>query len=160
MIVCATCGHTDYTGTLVCSQCGERLWMASAGPNITITTDTRPPPSGAPASGRRQITVRIRGENVPVVLSGKDEYRIGRADDGTGAPSDLDLSKYRGLELGVSRHHAVLRRSHEGVTIVDQHSTNGSALNGKRLVPDQPYTLTSGDELRLGKLVMRVYFEA
>jgi len=38
----------------------------------------------------------------------------------------------------------------------DLDSTNGSFLNGQKLQPRQPQPLKTGDELRLGKLILRV----
>jgi len=38
-------------------------------------------------------------------------------------------------------------------------SSNGTFLNGQRLVPNQPRVLRDGDEVRFGKLVAHIYFK-
>ncbi|MCS7071755.1 MAG: FHA domain-containing protein, partial [Anaerolinea sp.] len=63
------------------------------------------------------------------------------------------------FEKGVSRLHAAICRQDETLTIVDMGSSNGTHLNGQRLIPDQPRVLRDGDEIRLGKLVAHIYFK-
>ncbi len=41
---------------------------------------------------------------------------------------------------------------------MDLGSSNGTQLNGSPLVANEPVRLESGDEIRLGKLSIRVYF--
>jgi predicted component of type VI protein secretion system len=42
--------------------------------------------------------------------------------------------------------------------LTDLSSDNGTSIAGKRLAPDVPYLLRSGDELTLGCLSMKVLF--
>jgi ABC transport system ATP-binding/permease protein len=55
----------------------------------------------------------------------------------------------------VSRRHAKLTRSGEAYFLEDLGSSNGTYLNGSRLVARQP--LMSGDKIRLGKAVTMTY---
>jgi pSer/pThr/pTyr-binding forkhead associated (FHA) protein len=48
-------------------------------------------------------------------------------------------------ESRVSRHHAEIQRTEEGVVLVDQGSTNGTRLNGEKVVPGREYPLSQGD---------------
>ena len=43
--------------------------------------------------------------------------------------------------------------------VTDLGSYNGTFINGQKLVPDQPQPLSSGDELRLAHMTIRVYFK-
>ena len=43
--------------------------------------------------------------------------------------------------------------------LVDLGSRNGTFLNGHRLAANQVVPLEQGDEIRLGKIVMRIYIE-
>lgn len=55
----------------------------------------------------------------------------------------------------VSKVHGYLVREDDGVwRFTDHGSTNGSKLNGKKLEPNQKYTLEDGDILQLGLEVM------
>ncbi|NDJ63106.1 MAG: FHA domain-containing protein, partial [Chloroflexi bacterium] len=72
----------------------------------------------------------------------------------------VDLTNSGGVDKGVSRRHAlVVRKEENSLMIVDKDSPNGTYLNGQRLVPNQGRLLRDGDELRLGRLVIRVHFE-
>lgn len=56
----------------------------------------------------------------------------------------------------VSRHHAVVQRSGSGFVLSDLGSTNGTYVNGERLVAD--HRLTDGDTITVGTVALR--FEA
>jgi len=52
----------------------------------------------------------------------------------------------------VSRLHATLSWDHEQVVITDLNSTNGTFVNGERLLPNQPRRLRAGDKIALAKV--------
>ncbi len=58
-------------------------------------------------------------------------------------------------EAEVSRRHARLSRQGDAYVLEDLGSTNGTFVNGKRLVA--PYTLRPGDEIRVGPHVVMVF---
>ena len=125
--------------------------MGSADPAATRNAG-RPGPSG-----RWQIGVLLQGQTLR--LSGKDEYQLGRAEAGQTFKPDVDLGPFRGAELGVSRLHALLKVHGTTLTLTDLGSTNGTLVNGLRLKPDSPHPVRYGDEVRLGKLAMRIHIE-
>ena len=55
----------------------------------------------------------------------------------------------------ISRVHARLERDPGGFRILDCRSTNGTWVNGVRLVPETPYPLQPGDELRFADVKYR-----
>ncbi len=59
----------------------------------------------------------------------------------------------------MSRLHAAIQRVGDHVTVTDLRSSNGSWLNGKRLEPDVPMVLRSGDRLKLSLMRIDVYFQ-
>jgi pSer/pThr/pTyr-binding forkhead associated (FHA) protein len=67
------------------------------------------------------------------------EFLIGRA-------TDCNL-RLRGS--AISRHHCIIRLGADEVTLVDLGSSNGSYVNGQRVVSQA--ALHSGDVLRLGE---------
>jgi molybdenum cofactor synthesis domain-containing protein len=118
--------------------------------------------SGAPGEGVTtllglKLTIPDSGHDVEVPLT-KEEISIGRLDPASGSFPDVDLSDYGGEEKGVSRRHAKIIRREGGLFIEDLGSFNGTFLNHKKLTPYRLEALKSGDELRLGKLVLRVSF--
>lgn len=71
---------------------------------------------------------------------------------GRGRTADLVLS-----EATISRAHALLAYKGDHLFVQDLGSTNGTLLNGVR---EQHATLSDGDELRMGRLVLRVHVAA
>ncbi|MHB1460533.1 MAG: FHA domain-containing protein [Armatimonadota bacterium] len=51
----------------------------------------------------------------------------------------------------VSRHHATIELSAEQAMLTDQNSTNGTKLNGRRLVSEESQRLYDGDTIRFGQ---------
>lgn len=166
MISCPYCNHENMEGALVCEECGLSLW---GNPNNKVPTreledDTSElsVKSGwgtATFEERDQIIIHVRDAAEPITITPDDEFLIGRLDAASGITPDLDLSPYGALEKGVSRIHAALRRGEEVLSVVDLDSANGTYLNGQRLGPNQPRLLRDGDEIRLGKLSMHIYFK-
>jgi ABC transport system ATP-binding/permease protein len=70
--------------------------------------------------------------------------RIGRAED-----NDIVLA-----DLGVSRHHAELRNTGDGYAIVDLDSSNGTFLNGARVIFTSP--VTEQDIIGIGPATFRL----
>lgn len=84
---------------------------------------------------------------------------LGRASQDTDTQPDLDLTPYGAAFHGVSRRHLKIMKREHSLHIMDLGSTNGTYLNGAQLYAGQPRVLREGDELRLGTLVVGVFFE-
>ncbi len=169
MITCVVCRNREQEGELYCSECGARLtgnWPAT-GPSTTVAyaaTASRiremaaaPPAAGASALQPGQIALTFNGSGQVVVLEGRTEYVLGREGHEQVIP-DLNLNDYGARDKGVSRVHAALRRDRGQVFLIDLGSTNGTRLNGQPLPAHQPAPVASGDEIRLGKLLLRISF--
>jgi len=57
-----------------------------------------------------------------------------------------------------STRHATIHCSEGEVTLTDMKSTNGTFQNGRRLAPNAPARLTSGDKIRFGGYSVYVFF--
>ena len=66
---------------------------------------------------------------------------------GRGLAADLRLD-----EASVSRRHAILVHNRTGVRILDDRSSNGTYVNGRRI---EQADLTNGDVLVMGRVVLR-----
>ena len=64
-------------------------------------------------------------------------------------------SNLRVREPSISRNHAVLLVQEGQYFLMDNGSSNGSYLNGKRLVPNRPYPVIVGDSLKFGEVKVR-----
>lgn len=100
-----------------------------------------------PFSGR-QVTLPLRGE-----------LQIGRSDARRDIKPDLDLSQDGGTEAGVSRLHALILQTAQGLAVMDLDSVNGTWVNNYRIPPRLPFAINNGDELKLGELVIHVFYE-
>jgi pSer/pThr/pTyr-binding forkhead associated (FHA) protein len=103
------------------------------------------------------VHLHVPGRNAALSLPATSEVLVGRSDAVSGVYPDIDLTPYEGIEKGVGRRHLLMSINDQGqVVIEDLNSTNGTYLNNQRLSPQQPQPIADGDEIRLGKLVLRV----
>ena len=170
MIECPECGAYEPSGALYCNECGAFLLdedVGEAEERLPFATDELIPTQDPtllgqdmePAVGVERITFVIPNSGRRVKMGVEDTIHIGRADPANNFRPELDLSKDGGAEHGVSRRHAVIESSSQGVVVVDKGSTNGTLLNNYRLPPDLPYPLQNGDELKFGQLLVHIFFE-
>ena len=166
MIKCPVCQAEHPENSLFCDECGSYLqggdqketdplaatevtWMEREevveAPEVGVTS-----PLGL------KLTIPDSGRDVEVSLA--KEVNIGRLDSASAWFPEVDLTSDDGLGKGVSRHHAKITRRGREVFIEDLGSINGTFLNRKKLMPYLPQALNNGDELQLGKLVLRVSF--
>lgn len=96
---------------------------------------------GRPVAPGRYIEMQGPNETLLIGL-GRGVTHVGR-----GLAADLRLD-----EATVSRRHAILVDSDTGVRVLDDRSSNGTFLNGRRILQAD---LKSGDVLRLGRVVLR-----
>lgn len=136
-----------------------------------------PPPARRPVIGEDDDTNRVRlipripapppwrvifvvgGSQVTTIgLDVRQPLVIGRADGDHEQPDpDLDLTSHLALEHGVSRQHAVLIPSADGLYLADLGSTNGTWVNGQFVGPGERFPLSVGDRVEFGllRLVVR-----
>jgi pSer/pThr/pTyr-binding forkhead associated (FHA) protein len=103
------------------------------------------------------LVLLIAAQDQPVIFRGSNNITMGRHQDNE-TPPTVDLTIYGGHQLGVSRRHATIYPTDTGYTLEDLTSANGTFVNEKRLTPNQPHTLRNGDLVRLGQLLVFVYF--
>lgn len=109
--------------------------------------------------GEVTLRLEVQGATTPVLVTVGDDVVIGRRDPTLTAIPDLDLTPYGAYQMGISRRHAILRVHNQRLELTDLGSRNGSFINGRRLVAHQPVQVANGDELRLGKIIMRLFIQ-
>lgn len=169
MIECPECGNNELPGTFYCTECGAFLLEDREEPDGTEHPFTTVPASVTePILLGQDVEQAVQAEKIILVIpsSGRrlklaldQEIRVGRADPAAANYPQVDLTEEDGAELGVSRRHAAIRSTEEGIIIEDLGSTNGTMLNHYRLPTNLPYPLRSGDELRFGDLLVHVFLE-
>jgi FHA domain len=91
----------------------------------------------------RVFLLRKNGNHLP------GQIRVGRI-----AENDVPIP-----EFSISKHHCLLRPAPNRTTIEDMGSTNGSLVNGTKLIPHQQYAVEDGSEIVLGRFVF-LFFTA
>jgi hypothetical protein len=94
----------------------------------------------------------------PLIRDVTTQVILGRYIPDSPTQPEIDLNPYGGLEKGVSRMHAIIRRTLQGLTIQDMASSNGTWLGGARLQPYLASPLKSGSRLQLGQLFIDIRF--
>jgi hypothetical protein len=89
----------------------------------------------------------------------REKLFLGWHDRASGIRPDIDLTPYEAVSFGVSRQHALLSKTRDGLTITDLDSRNGTYINQRRLSPQQPVLLKNEMIIRLGLLPMQVFFK-
>jgi hypothetical protein len=157
-------------GTLFCSNCGAPLLSdldhprARAKPFLKAAQSGPTPPPlvgkrAQPAGSAKEIRFIIPLSGRQIILPIKDRLEIGRSDPRREITPDLDLGQDGGAEAGVSRLHAVLIQTAQGLAVMDLDSVNGTWVNKYRIPPRLPYAIDNGDELKLGELVIHLFYE-
>lgn len=167
MQICPNCKKQNRIGVVFCENCGASL--IGDAPLSTRTIDeptpdsfaTQPRPSGGTDSLGQGTVLRLEIEgSQPILLRPKRELIFGRRDPATGAMPDVDLTPFAGYRMGVSRKHAALRQAEKDrLDLWDLGSSNGTYLNGVKLSAHRPTRIKDGDEIRLGQMVIKIYFQ-
>ncbi len=189
MLRCQQCLREHALGTVFCDVCGTPLAQASDVPSLAIpgegyvTPALRAPQDATPAMPVRRLAtpkiaepaapappvaeehpagtqLRLRMSNGTMFhLHGRETYLIGRRDAPAHHMPDVDLADFNGAACGVSRRHAQIHVTPDGVFIEDLESRNETIHNGYRLMSHQRYPLADGDELRLGTILLLVIID-
>jgi pSer/pThr/pTyr-binding forkhead associated (FHA) protein len=95
-----------------------------------------------------------------IVVHSQRDFFIGRdVDEDIWRPL-VDLGELDGYAMGVSRRHAMIRPVERGYEVIDLFSTNGTWLDDQRLIPNKPYPLAPGAQLRLGQERLLVVYRS
>ena len=167
MKTCPFCAHDNIEGIFFCEECGHPfVSVPSAQPTahftaeqVAVATSARVAWGTARFGPSSEIVLHFRDNPETVRVKPIDEILLGREDPDSNVPVTVDLSPFGAGERGVSRRHAAIRRGEDTLTLVDLGSTNGTQLNGQRLMPNQPRVLRDGDEVRMGKLSFHIFFK-
>lgn len=146
-LTCPTCAAQVKPGDLICFTCGANLPRGS--------WEDDPP---APATIMQEYLRREdRGSSISAAVlrlafpTGNVEVPAGTSLLlGRDPAESLVAAAFSGFE-NVSRRHATVMMDDAGhATVRDEHSTNGTFVNGDRVLPGTAVRLADGDLVRLG----------
>jgi hypothetical protein len=159
MTVRCSQGHDNPDGSLFCDECGERLdpqsGDSSAGASAPVSAPAATAVSAPPAAPASSPKLVVEADGQSFDLAGKSEILIGREDPISNIYPDVDLTPHGGEDGGVSRLHAKIFLQGNQYMIEDQNSTNFTFVNKQKLAPKTPTPINNGDEVRLGRVVMK-----
>lgn len=168
MILCPNCQHKELPGALFCSECGTQLVSLDIlntrsiqkTPSDMLEERTEIPkisPKSPKGKGSEpSISLHIIDSGQVIHLAERTEFTLGRTIEGQPILPDVDLSPFDAFTLGVSRLHAALRIVNHEVVVTDLGSSNGTRVNGQKIVPHVDYPINHGDIIALGKLKIQV----
>jgi hypothetical protein len=110
-------------------------------------------PIGAEAN---TLLMMLPGQASPLTFVDINSIILGRYDPTTGLYPTVDLIPYFGKSLGVSRRHAEIILQNGRYYVRDLDSANGTWLNNRKMT-SQPEIIKSGDQLRLGELLIVLF---
>jgi len=116
------------------------------------------PPTPTPVSGRTSLApsmLVVVGAGASLPLPAAPQAIIGRSDPVSKFYPDIDLNPYGALDQGVGRRHARIFVQGGQVLIEDLDSINGTLVNGQRVLPFQSRALADGDQITLGRMLLR-----
>ncbi len=163
-LVCPHCQAPVRPGELICRNCNQAL----VGPIPSAATralqkaeetfeNGRPRIGSALHQRLQRVTLMIDGKQAP--LPSGQKLIIGRLDPNVPASMpDIDLTPYKAIELGVSRQHIEITWKNDLIYVADVGSTNGTLLNGQRLIAGIERILRDHDVLMIGHMEVRVHF--
>ena len=108
------------------------------------TVELAPPPALLTHEGQ---SAHLAGNLALVSTSGLQVHSL---NEGFNAIGRHPSCRIRLSEAAVSRNHANIMVSGHGLILIDQNSTNGTFVNGRRVT--MPTILRGGDRLRIGSL--------
>lgn len=95
----------------------------------------------------------------PLAVLDENAFILGRASDEIKTREPLvDLTNFGAHDYGISRVHALIRKTKKGYQITDLGSTNGTWIENQRLIPQAPTLLENGNRIRLGHLHILVFY--
>lgn len=149
---CPYCGAIVRAGDIYCDHCGRLLGEAPA-PLVVSYDDIEPDSKPEPVLIPRLLV--LPAGNILSLVPGQDSYVIGRVDPASGSYPDVDLVPFGGEEGGVSRRHAQITRAGNQFFIEDLNSVNYTFLNKQKVPVGEVHPLQDGDEIRLGRVLLR-----
>jgi hypothetical protein len=163
-VECRHCGKKNRPSEVFCYGCGHLLETDLSEFDTRQFADAADQLFNDEYFGPDSILlmeVRDTGERFELRPQARQhEIVIGRSTENSAMRPDIDLTAVQASQLGVSRLHLALRYEPKDNTlhVYDLGSANGSYINGQRLHPRELRLLRNHDEVRLGRLVLRVHY--
>lgn len=167
MITCPKCKFEHPHDVRICTRCGslDPATLIIDNHTFKLEIEESQALSGNPSKNSDVVlpndllSIKINEERLVFPIDKR--IVLGRGMRTGGSYHAVDLTHFGGQQAGVSRCHADIQRNGTSeVVLTDLGSTNGTFLNGKRLLAFQAVSLHSSCEIYLSKLRLVITFEA
>jgi len=108
----------------------------------------------------REVLLLVDSGVRRVSLRNEVSYLLGRFSRSKPRGNHIDLAPFGARDKGVSRIHAQLHMEDDNLYITDLDSTNGTFLDGVKLLPHQNHKVRQGSEILLGRMHMQVMYKS
>ncbi|HEY7355652.1 MAG TPA: FHA domain-containing protein [Ktedonobacterales bacterium] len=155
---CPNCGSANPASEAFCKDCGANMNAAPAPQMAATPAPAMVAPAAvaaAPAVAASPAKLVLEGGNASFDITGKSDVLIGREDAVSNIFPDVDLAPHGGEEGGVGRRHARITFSNGQYLIEDLNSINFTFVNKQKIAPKTPTPIKNGDEVRLGRVVLK-----
>lgn len=163
-IICEVCGTMNTPTLTSCVKCGSPLVsVADAAANPKVGTAKLTKLKESHFTPQMVLLLRVPSHNHVFELrpqSTDRELLVGRSDIKTSLIPEVDLMRFAGAFLGVSRRHMSIfyDASQSHLFVRDLGSRNGVYHNGRLLASNETSLLRHGDQLELGRMILNVLF--
>lgn len=162
-LTCSQCGKDNSGDAVFCYSCGNLLENARGRFDTKHFEETGGLYTDDYFGPTSSLILELRTTGHYFELQPQEydhELIAGRSTANSAMIPEIDLVDYRGEEMGVSRLHLSIlyHPEDEVLQVMDLGSANGSYINGQKLHPKEIRILRHADELRLGRLVIRVHY--
>ena len=162
---CPVCKLANDADASICKHCGASLMRGATeapttrqvGKEFELTealkeqiTRAYPPPA-------KGLLLFLLNSSEPIALFVEQEFILGRGGALNTKPI-FDLSEFNAFAMGVSRSHAMIKAVGDKYVLMDLNSSNGTWLNGERLLPHREHDLPNQGVIQLGRLQLLVIY--
>ena len=147
MIICPNCKEEIEERSHFCDQCGQELAYCTNCGRVGMRAVDDPQRPVAAKNGIPTLT--LYNPSLDIRLTGVNGAVIGRRQ---GPYQQL----FEGNMYISGVHAQLIYKADTGWCIIDKHSSNGTKLNQRDLLPDVPMSIKSGDIVTLANISLQV----
>lgn len=162
---CPVCKLDNEAKATICRHCGTPLYNDATAALTTrrvedqfeLTEEIREQVIKSHPVPSVGLSLFLLSKSEPIALCMEQEFVLGRDVDLT-AQTIVDLTEFEAFGLGVSRRHAMIKVVEGKYVLTDLYSSNGTWINGERLLANKSYDLPSGAVIQLGRMKLVVNY--
>jgi FHA domain len=162
---CPVCKLPNDAHATICKHCGasfstdqnEAPTTRKVDKEFELTQELKDQIIKAAQPPAKGLLLFLLNSSEPIAVLRGLEFILGRGEPSS-AKEIFDLTPFNAFAMGVSRSHAMIKAVEDKYVLIDLNSSNGTWLNGARLLPHRPHDLHSEGVIQLGRLQLLVMY--